>query len=943
MGHVSTHFRSATVLSQCYLRGYPFAVPSTVPKPSVAAGRSVDRTARLTKSTEKAQSMPFLSSNRISEELHFVSTLFCTNGPVSRALVSRILALPLAVLALAAFSSALAAQTAPQLLPYLPKVLAGGGAAIASGAPCHDASGNSATDAFGDNCLATSVLLSSPRYAVTDSAGNIFFSDYTSAVSLIRRIDAVTGIVTLVAGNPSTPAIGAACPGLTGAVALDVKGDGCLANTVNLFNPEQLLFAANGDLYFVENGNQDVRKITATGGLITTTGVISLVAGNSGKTSGYAVNQGGTNITVGPGSTTSLLDFPAAIAFDKAGNLYITDEGNQAIEVVNLTSATETIQGVSVPAGTIAKLAGEGNAQTKVTTGECPNAVFVSTNSRGGCAFGSFADGAPAVTSNLDSPYGIALDSTGNIYFDNEFPVQVGKISAGAISNFAGNSSSVLYTAAKPFPRGPAGSFSIGSNFGLAIDPHNNTYITDALNGAIWRVDASGTMYLIAGGSFTPPTANNPCPGASTFTSTDAFGDGCPGPSSVFGHSGTSFASTTAPGPGIYGVSVDAFSNLYVGDSETALVREVANGTSLGTKGNSTVLVHYVSGDSPAANAYVTTGPFTATPGNCVPNTDGTSDCPVTITGTATALGPYSGVLTITSTKGGSATYPLSGIFAPTPVTHTAVSFSVGAACGGATTIAVGASVKLNAVVSGNGNPTGSVQFFANGTAVGTPQTLTNGQANFTFTPGTAATFTITATYSGDSYYTASTGTAAGTFVTSNPTFTTALLPTMQSTVVAGQTALYSASVTQSVYTGTIAFACTGLPAFSSCAFSPATITATGCSTTSVVALSILTQQATSGNPAGLGVSGNGRWTAFAILPGVLLALFVGIRRRKSPLRYGQVWLALALLLTTSGLMACGKSGNTTAATPSGTFTVTVQATGSAGTITSFTVPLTVK
>ena len=47
--------------------------------------------------------------------------------------------------------------------------------------------------------------------------------------------------------------------------------------------------------------------------------------------------------------------------------------------------------------------------------------------------------------------------------------------------------------------------------------------------------------------------------------------------------------------------------------------------------------------------------------------------------------------------------------------------------------------------------------------------------------------------------------------------------------------------------------------------------------------------------------------------------------------------------MTASGLMACGKSGNITAATPSGTYTVTVQSTGSAGTITSFTVPLTVK
>jgi len=36
MGHVSGLSRSATVPSQCYLRGYPFAVPSTVPKPSLA-------------------------------------------------------------------------------------------------------------------------------------------------------------------------------------------------------------------------------------------------------------------------------------------------------------------------------------------------------------------------------------------------------------------------------------------------------------------------------------------------------------------------------------------------------------------------------------------------------------------------------------------------------------------------------------------------------------------------------------------------------------------------------------------------------------------------------------------------------------------------------------------------------------------------------------------
>ena len=761
--------------------------------------------------------MPFLSSTRFFEELHFVSTLFCTNGPVLRA--SRLLALPLVLLCVAVLSPALRAQTAPQLLPYLPKVLAGGGAAIASGALCPDASGNHATDAYGDNCLATSVLLASPRYAVIDSAGNVFFSDYTS--SLIRRIDAVTGIVSLVAGGPTTsPTTGATCGSF---VALDNKGDGCLATAVNLYEPVDLKFAPNGDLYFVETGNSDVRKISATGGLITSTGVISLVVGNAAlKTSGYAVDQGGPSpITPGPGSTTSLLDFPAALAFDKAGNLYLADEGNEAVEVVNLTAATETIEGVTVPAGTIAKIAGSGVYQTKSTTGECPNGVYVSSTNRGGCYFGTYPASPPAVMANLDAPYGVAVDSTGNVYFDNEYIQGVGKISAGTLTNYAGiNGSYALYTASKPFPRAAAGSFAIGSNFGLAIDNQNNTYITDALNGVIWRVDASGTMYVVAGGDFTTPTANNPCPGASTYTSTDVYGDGCPATSAVFGKSGTSYSST-----GIFGVSVDAFSNLYVGDSVTNLVREVANGTALGTKGNSTILVHYVAGDSPAANAYVvTTGAalFTVTPGNCTTNSDGTTDCPVTITGTPKVVGPYSGVLTITSTKGGSVTYPLSGNYAPTPVTTTTVSFNVGAACSGATTIAVGAPVTLNAVVAGNGNPTGTVQFYANGVAVGTPQTVTSGQASYTYTPGTAATYTITATYSGDSYYTA-------------PLARRPARHHLDADVHHGAAANHAEhgrrrarrrctpSPSRRTSTPERSFACTGLPANSSCVFSPAT------------------------------------------------------------------------------------------------------------------------
>ncbi len=661
------------------------------------------------------------------------------------------------------------------------------------------------------------------------------------------------------------------------------------------------------------------------------------------RTFGYNVNN---TSTTGPvnAATQGYLNFPYGLAFDAAGNnLYIADEGNNALEVVNLTAATETIQGMSVPAGTIAKFNGYGSLNTKVaTSGDCPDFTAAATGSRGGCYFGKWTEGALANVSNNDGVYSLAVDASNNVYFGNEFNNDVGFItSANVISNFAGIQGTALKDLTK---RGPAGSFGIGSIFGVALDSFANLYVTDASSGAIWRVDGSSkTMYSIAG---------IPATGTVCGSATDANGDGCPGTQATFGHSGTgNFASTTLPGPGIYGVSVDANADLFFGDSELMVVRELASGTQFGAVGanqpTQTVDIHFDVSDGPAASgAYsLTTGStnFALGTATCTVNSDNTTDCLLPVQATPATLGAFTGTLTGKSKLGKTSNFTLNGNYVTSRFTRTTISANTGSTCAGSTTISTTAPVVFTATVVSTGTPTGTITFFANGTQIGTPQTVgSNGVATLTNSFTTPNTYTVTATYSGDTNF--NTSTSTGTTITSSaPTFTTALLPTMQSTVVAGQTALYSFNIAQNVYNGTISFACTGLPAFSSCVFSPATLTAAGCSTTSTVALSILTQQATSPNPAGLGVAGNGRWTAFGILPGILLALFVGIRRRRSPLRFGQVWLALALLMTASGLMACGKTGNTVAATPSGTYTVTVQATGSAGTITSFTVPLTVK
>jgi hypothetical protein len=847
------------------------------------------------------------------------------------------LALPLALFAVAA--PGLSAQTAPQLLPYTSRLIAGGGTvAIAKGAAC-PVSGNTSLDAYGDGCLASEVLLGNnttgklpgSRSAVADANGNVFFTDYNNA--LIRRVDVSTGIVTAVAGGAtSSPASGTACG--TG-MSTDASGDGCLGTLVKLTHPASIAFAPNGDLYFGDPGAGQVRKIAATGGFITASGVISLPIGNTAGTYGYAASTPTVAIT----SANSFIRAPYGLSFDTKGDLFVVDEYTEAIIVLNTnTTGTNTVNGVAVPAGTIWKIAGTLTANT---------VTYCTNGSSGtyGCNYGLYLENVQANGDQFDSTYSVATGPDGTVYAGNEYYNSVFKVSpAGILSTFAGmqNAVGTKPTIAK---RGPAGSFGIGSIFGTAADSSGNVYFTDASSGVVWRVDAAGlSQYVVAGGATTPCATN-----------VDAYGDGCPALQAQFGSSGTgNYATTTLPGPGIFGVSVDAYSDLFVGDTETNLVREVASGTQFGVVGanqpTDTIDIHLAAGDT--LNSYTITtgannfsiGTATCTTHTGTSGTDSTTDCLVPITATPTVLGPFSGTLTVKSQTGGTATFPLSGIYQQSPTTRLAVSVAT-TGCSGSTTIATNAPVTISAVLTANGPsaPTGTITFYANGTQIGTPQTVTNTGtvtnpvygASVTNTFTTAATYTITAVYSGDTYFKTSTGKAASTVTSSAPGFTTQVVSYQQNTVTAGQTALYSFNITQNVYTGNITFACSGLPAYSSCVFSPPTITATGCSTVSTVALSILTQQQTTVQP-GSFAAGSGRWQLLASLAGILLALAVGVRRRR--IRFAQLWMVLALLLATTGMVACGKATGTvlqprTPASPAGQpYPITVTVTGSTGT-----------
>jgi len=145
----------------------------------------------------------------------------------------------------------------------------------------------------GDGRLATHAQMSTGYGIALDMAGNLFFADTGNA--RVRRVDAVTGIITTVAGNGT----------------VGYGGDGGPAISAEFNAPSGVAVDAQGNLYIAEYNNQRIRKVTPEG-------IISTYAGNG--------IPGGSG-DGGP-AVDAELDDPAEIALDAQGSLYIADVYN---------------------------------------------------------------------------------------------------------------------------------------------------------------------------------------------------------------------------------------------------------------------------------------------------------------------------------------------------------------------------------------------------------------------------------------------------------------------------------------------------------------------------------------------------------------------------------------------------------------------------------------
>jgi sugar lactone lactonase YvrE len=153
-------------------------------------------------------------------------------------------------------------------------------------------------------------------YGLTwDGAGNLFIADTFN--STIRKLVVATGAVTTFAG---TAGMAGFADGTGPAASFDypwgVTSDGA------------------GNLYVVDNGSYRIRKIVAA------TGVVTTLAGGPGG-----------NIQDGIGTAAGFAS-PESIAFDGAGNLYVTD-AQTVRKIVIATTGVTTVVGVAGPMGVL--------------------------------------------------------------------------------------------------------------------------------------------------------------------------------------------------------------------------------------------------------------------------------------------------------------------------------------------------------------------------------------------------------------------------------------------------------------------------------------------------------------------------------------------------------------------------------------------------------------
>jgi len=264
------------------------------------------------------------------------------------------------------------------------------------------AGGGNPPENAGDGGIAINAALSTPsgRVAV-DPAGNLYFADTYNY--RVRRIDAVTRIISRVAGNGDE----------------NYSGDGGPATSAGML-PNDVAVDGQGNLFIADGRSRRIRKVNLASGTITT------FAGGGDPDAGIGEGVLATRATLGDS---------LRIAVDSAGNLFIADTENRRVRRVDArTQFITTVAGGgsgyedgkqatavdSLPISV--EIDGAGNLF--IVDLEYPGGIRrvakdtgIITNTAGSDGvYLVLGDNGPAKNAFLYYPDAVALDATGNLF-----------------------------------------------------------------------------------------------------------------------------------------------------------------------------------------------------------------------------------------------------------------------------------------------------------------------------------------------------------------------------------------------------------------------------------------------------------------------------------------------------------------------------------------------
>ncbi len=268
-------------------------------------------------------------------------------------------------------------------------------------APTIVAGGGALAPAQADGGPAVDAALDGPSSVALDASGNLYIAE--TGANLVRKVDLASGSITTLAGTGA--------PGYS--------GDHGIATSATLNAPAGIAANAVGDVFIADTGNNVIRRVYATSRIIVT------VAGNGAA--GYTGDRG---IAV-----QAELQRPGGVAVDSAGRVYIADTGNNVVRTVDpITGSIATMAGTGV-----AGFAGDGSIagsamlnQPAAIAVDAAGDVYVadSGNARvrkiyaasgiivtlaGSALRGDAGDSGPANQAALSAPSGVAVDSLGQV------------------------------------------------------------------------------------------------------------------------------------------------------------------------------------------------------------------------------------------------------------------------------------------------------------------------------------------------------------------------------------------------------------------------------------------------------------------------------------------------------------------------------------------------